>query len=71
MRVGVPEGNQEPRISGRPDPGDRRRAGRLRATKCFVETKAGMGIDFSDKAYEKVGANDPADRRRRVRGEPT
>ena len=32
----------------------------------FVETKAGIGIDCPDKAYEKAGAHDPADRRRRV-----
>ncbi|WP_309602730.1 alanine dehydrogenase [Sphingomonas sp.] len=55
MRVGVPKEikNHEYRVGMTP-------ASVAELVACghevLVETKAGMGIDFSDKAYEKVGA---------------
>ncbi|MEO8619227.1 MAG: alanine dehydrogenase, partial [Sphingomicrobium sp.] len=55
MRVGVPKEikNHEYRVGMTP-------ASVAELVACghevFVETKAGTGIDFSDKAYEKVGA---------------
>ena len=55
MRVGVPKEikNHEYRVGLTP-------ASVAELVACdhqvFVETRAGMGIDFSDKAYEKVGA---------------
>ena len=55
MRVGVPKEikNHEYRVGLTP-------ASVAELTACghevFIETRAGMGIDFSDKSYEKVGA---------------
>ncbi len=55
MRVGVPKEikNHEYRVGLTP-------ASVAELVACghevLVETRAGMGIDFSDKAYEKVGA---------------
>ena len=66
MRVGVPKEikNHEYRVGLTP-------ASVAELVACghevFVETKAGTGIDFSDKSYEKVGATILPDRRRRVR----
>src|SRR5688500_7158938 len=55
MRVGVPKEikNHEYRVGLTPAA-----VGELIAHghEVFVETKAGSGIDFSDAAYEKVGA---------------
>ena len=55
MRVGVPKEikNHEYRVGMTPSS-----VAELVASghEVFVETKAGMGIDFSDAAYEKVGA---------------
>ena len=55
MRVGVPKEikNHEYRVGMTPSS-----VAELVASghNVFVETKAGMGIDFSDAAYEKVGA---------------
>jgi len=55
MRVGVPKEikNHEYRVGMTPAS-----VAELVASghEVFVETKAGMGIDFSDSAYEKVGA---------------
>lgn len=55
MRVGVPKEikNNEYRVGMTPSS-----VAELVASghEVFVETKAGMGIDFSDAAYEKVGA---------------
>ena len=55
MRVGVPKEikNHEYRVGLTPaSVGELVAAGH----EVFVETKAGMGIDFADSAYEKVGA---------------
>jgi len=55
MRVGVPKEikNHEYRVGLTPaSVAELTAAGH----EVFVETQAGMGIDFSDKAYEKVGA---------------
>ncbi|WP_118857205.1 alanine dehydrogenase [Sphingomonas mesophila] len=55
MRVGVPKEikNHEYRVGMTPaSVAELTAAGH----EVFVETRAGMGIDFSDKAYEKVGA---------------
>ena len=55
MRVGVPKEikNHEYRVGMTPSS-----VAELVASghEVFIETKAGMGIDFSDAAYEKVGA---------------
>ena len=55
MRVGVPKEikNHEYRVGMTPSS-----VAELVASghEVFVETKAGMGIDFDDAAYEKVGA---------------
>ncbi len=55
MRVGVPKEikNNEYRVGLTPSS-----VAELVACghQVFVETKAGMGVDFSDKSYEKVGA---------------
>ena len=66
MRVGVPKEikNHEYRVGlTPPSVAELVAAGH----EVIVETKAGDGIDFTDKEYQTVGARIVADRRRRLR----
>ena len=70
MRVGVPKEikNHEYRVGLTPaSVAELVAAGH----EVIVETKAGIGIDFADSAYDQGRRDDPSRRRRRCSRRPT